>query len=148
MEKKQEVIEEITKDTLLYITLFNRKLSYLRENKTIKTLSWLVLIEQLDNPSISELGKILHLSKSHMTARLDSLAEEGFIERLNDEKDRRIIRIVLTLKGQEFIKNSQKTVKRSMNQLFSPLSIKDVEELKKSVETIKNIVLKIQNSQK
>lgn len=140
-----EMTEEMMKDTLIYVKLFNRKVSHLHEKGIMKTLSWLILIEQYGNPSISGLGNVLDVSKSQMTARLDKLVELGLIERVHDGEDRRIIRIVLTSEGQNFIKNYQKSVKESMDQLLSPLSPKEVEELKKSIKTIKNVVLKIQN---
>jgi DNA-binding MarR family transcriptional regulator len=83
-----------------------------------------------------------------MTLKMDKLAEAGFTERIPDRNDRRIIRIVLTPEGRNFIKNSQKTVKESLTQLLSPLSFEEVEELKKSITTIKNVVLKIQDRKK
>lgn len=142
-----KMTEEMMKDTLLYVKLFNRKVSHLHEKGIMKTLTWLILIEQYGNPSISGLGRVLNVSKSQMTARLDKLVESGLIERVHDSEDRRIIRIVLTSEGQNFIKNYQKTVKESMDQLLSPLSHEEVKELKKSIKTIKNAVLKIQNVQ-
>lgn len=142
-------LEEMIGDTLLYVMLFKNKLTRLSENKIVmKTLAWLLLVEQLDNPSISELGDGLNVSKSQMTARVDKLVEAGLIERVPDKGDRRKIWIVLTPEGKDFIKNSQKTVKENMNQLLSPLSLKEVEELKKSIRTIKKVSLKIQDAQK
>ncbi len=145
MEKKMDkLVEEIMEDALIYIRLFNRELILLDEKEFLKTFFWLILIEQYNNPSISVLGKKLKVSKSQMTPKIDKLVKAGFIDRVNDEKDRRIIRIALTSEGRNFIKNSQNTVKGDMKQLLSPLSLKEVEELKKSIETIKNVVLKIQ----
>ena len=147
-KQKEKLVEEIMKDTLIYITIFGKELAHIDERNFIKTFFTLILIEQYDNPSISSLGKILNVSKSQMTSKTDELAKAGLVERIPDKKDRRIIRIVLTPKGQYLINNSQKAVKDGMNQLLSPLSLKEVEELKKSMETIKNVVLKIQDGQK
>jgi DNA-binding MarR family transcriptional regulator len=142
------LIEEMLKDTLIYTILFNRELTNLGEREFIKTFLWLISIEQYENPSLSGLGNILNVSKSQMTLKMDKLSEAGFTERIPDKNDRRIIRIVLTPEGRNFIKNSQKTVKKSMIQLLSPLTLEEVEELKKSIATIKNAVLKIQNKKK
>jgi DNA-binding MarR family transcriptional regulator len=75
-----------------------------------------------------------------MTPRIDKLVKAGFIDRMQDEKDRRIIRIALTSEGRNFIKNSQKTVKGDMKQLLSTLTFKEIVELKKSIKTIKKIL--------
>jgi DNA-binding MarR family transcriptional regulator len=150
MEEKKidNLIESMLEDTLIYTILFNRELTNLGEREFIKTFLWLISIEQYDNPSLSGLGKMLNVSKSQMTLKMDKLAEAGFTERIPDRNDRRIIRIVLTPEGRNFIKNSQKTVKESLTQLLSPLSFEEVEELKKSITTIKNVVLKIQDRKK
>lgn len=150
MEEKKidNLIEGMLEDTLIYTILFNRELTNLGEREFIKTFLWLISIEQYDNPSLSGLGKMLNVSKSQMTLKMDKLAEAGFTERIPDRNDRRIIRIVLTSEGRNFIKNSQKTVKESLTQLLSPLSFEEVEELKKSITTIKNVVLKIQDRKK
>jgi DNA-binding MarR family transcriptional regulator len=150
MEEKKidNLIEGMLEDTLIYTILFNRELTSLGEREFIKTFLWLISIEQYDNPSLSGLGKMLNVSKSQMTLKMDKLAEAGFTERIPDRNDRRIIRIVLTPEGRNFIKNSQKTVKESLTQLLSPLSFEEIEELKKSITTIKNVVLKIQDRKK
>jgi DNA-binding MarR family transcriptional regulator len=95
---------------------------------------------------MSDLGKTLNISKTQMTTKIDKLVNVGFIERVPDENDRRVLRIVLTTEGKNHIKKSHKTVTESMNQLLSPLDHKELEELSKSIETIKNVVLKIQGT--
>ena len=148
MEKnKDEIIEEILADTLVYTRIFNRKLVHLADKDFMKTFFWLVLIQQYTNPSISGLGEKLNVSKSQMTSKVDQLAQDGFIKRVPDKKDRRIIRIVLTQEGQDYIKTSKKNFNTSMNQLLASLSMEEVEELKKSIKTIKHVVLKIQDGQ-
>jgi DNA-binding MarR family transcriptional regulator len=145
MEKKPDkLIEEMLEDSIIYIKLFNRELINLSERKFMKTFAWLILIEQYGNPSMSVLGKTLNISKTQMTAKIDELVDDGLIERVPDENDRRVLRIVLTSHGKNLIKKSHKTVTEGMNQLLSPLSHKELEELNKSIGIIKNAVLKIQ----
>jgi len=143
-KKPDKLVEEMLEDLIIYIKLFNRELIHLAERKFLKTFFWLILIEQYDNPSMSALSKKLNVSKTQMTSRIDKLANDGLIERVPDENDRRVLRIVLTTEGENFIKKSHKTVNEGMNQLLSPLNLKEVEELSKSIEIIKNTVLKIQ----
>ena len=108
----------------------------------------IILIESYDNPSISGLGKKLRLAKSQMTGKIDQLANDGLIKRIPDEKDRRILRVKLTPYGHSFIKTSRNPIEENMKQLLSSLNFEEVEELKNSIETIKNIVLKIMDANK
>jgi DNA-binding MarR family transcriptional regulator len=148
LEEKNKVLEEIMGDTLVYITLFKRELNQLNEHKFMKTLLWLTLIDEYGNPSISNLGRKINVSKSQMTSRVDQLVSEGLIERVNDNQDRRIIRIQLTENGKEFLRNSQKHIEPNMSELIAQLSAEDLKDLKTSIQTIKKIVLKIQQSKK
>lgn len=143
-EKSEILIQEMLEDSIIYIKIFNRELKNLSDKKFMKTFFWLVTIKNYDNLSMSGLAKTLNISKTQITPRIDELVNEGLLERLPDENDRRVLRITLTTNGEDLIKNSNTTVKEAMNQLLNPLSPDELEELGKSIETIKNTVLKIQ----
>ena len=142
--KSDKLIDEMLEDSIIYIKIFNRELVNLSERKFMKTFFWLTLIEQYDNRSMSALAKTLNISKTQITPKIDELVKDGLLMRVPDENDRRVLRIVLTVEGKDLIKKSNKTVKEGMNQLLSPLNPKELEELGKSMEVIKNTVLKIQ----
>ncbi len=145
-EQRDKLVEGMMEDTLIYIRLFNRELLHLRDRKFLKTFFWLILIEKYDNPSLSFIGKKLRVSKSQITSRMDELVKEGLIERVHDENDRRIIRVVLTSRGRDFIETSTKYFNEHLKNLLSSLSLVEVEELNKSIITIKSVVLKIQGA--
>ena len=142
--KSDKLIDEMLENSIIYIKIFNRELVNLSERKFMKTFFWLTLIEQYDNRSMSALAKTLNISKTQITPKIDELVKDGLLMRVPDENDRRVLRIVLTGEGKDLIKKSNKTVKEGMNQLLSPLNPKELEELGKSIEVIKNTVLKIQ----
>jgi len=142
--KSDKLIDEMLENSIIYIKIFNRELVNLSERKFMKTFFWLTLIEQYDNRSMSALAKTLNISKTQITPKIDELVKDGLLMRVPDENDRRVLRIVLTVEGKDLIKKSNKTVKEGMNQLLSPLNPKELEELGKSMEVIKNTVLKIQ----
>jgi Transcriptional regulators len=145
-KKSDKLIEEMLEDSILYISLFNMELINLSERKFMKTFFRLLLIEQYGNPSMSVLARALNISKNQMTVKMDELFDEGMIERVPDENDRRVLRIVITAEGKKFIKEAHETVTECMSQLLSSFSDKELEELIKSIEVIKNTVLKIQNA--
>lgn len=143
-EKSEKLIEEMLEDSIIYIKIFNRELTNLSDKKFMKTFFWLVTIKNYDNLSMSGLAKTLNISKTQITPRIDELVNNGLLERVPDENDRRVLRIALTAEGEDLIHNSNKTVKEALNLLLNPLSPDELEELGKSIETIKNTVLKIQ----
>lgn len=59
----------------------------------------LYVLWQEDGLSIIELAKRTGLAKTTLTSMLDRMDEKGFLERVTDTKDRRIVRIFLTPKA-------------------------------------------------
>ena len=145
---KSEPIEKIAADAILYITLLNRELNQLNDHKMIKTFVWLKLIDEYKQPSISNMGRKINVSKSQMTSRIDDLVKKGLIERINDEVDRRIIRIKLTSHGNDYLRNTQKTLEVDIRELIAPLNLEERKEFERSIQTIKNTLFKIKLSKK
>ena len=127
--QKDKLVEEMVEDTIIYIKLFNRELLHLGDRKFLKTFFWLTLIEKYDNPSLTVIGRKLRVSKSQITSRMDELVSEGLVERVHDENDRRIIRVILTSEGRDFIKKSGKYFDEHLKELLSSLSLVELEEL-------------------
>lgn len=65
-------------------------------------------IHLLDNPTMGELSNALSLPFSTATRMVDYLVTRGYIHRLADTTDRRVVRVALTDEGEEihrFIEN-------------------------------------------
>ena len=55
--------------------LFNELLSNLGQKKFMRIITWLIVIEEYNNPSLSELGGMLNLTKAQMTIKTDWLTK-------------------------------------------------------------------------
>jgi DNA-binding MarR family transcriptional regulator len=65
-------------------------------------------IHLLENPTMGELSNALSLPFSTATRMVDYLVDRGYIHRLADTTDRRVVRVALTNEGEEihrFIEN-------------------------------------------
>ncbi|UTB31750.1 MAG: MarR family transcriptional regulator [Methanobacterium sp. ERen5] len=102
------------------------------------------MLEHYDHLSISEIGKILLLSRPNMTAHLDKLVAEGMVERIPDETDRRVINIGITIKGLNYIKISRTWVKNNIKKTLMVLNDEELVELDHCTETIKSKILKME----
>ena len=70
-----------------------------------------------------------------MTKLLNKLIDEDMIERIPDEKDRRVININLTEKGNIFLENKFLEFESSLKNKFSPLSQDKLNKLNDSLIT-------------
>ena len=77
----------------------------------------LYVLWQEDGLPIIELAKRTGLAKTTLTSMLDRMDEKGFLERVTDNKDRRILRIFLTSKAKG-LKAQYNKVSDEMNQIF------------------------------
>lgn len=66
---------------------------------TAKELHLVHTIGLHDHKTTSEVARILRLSKGTLTANLNNLERKGYITRITNQQDRRIINLALTSKG-------------------------------------------------
>jgi DNA-binding MarR family transcriptional regulator len=92
---------------------------------------------------MSEIGRLVYISKSNMTSLIDKLVENGLAERLPDKNDRRVINIALTDKGKELLKDWRKYSNTEIKMNLSTLSNEDLEKFYESIENIRDILLKM-----
>ena len=92
---------------------------------------------------MSEIGRMVYISKSNMTSLIDKLVENGLAERLPDKNDRRVINITITNKGKDLLMNWRKHSNTDIKRNLSTLSEEDLEKFDESIKNIKTILLKM-----
>ena len=102
-----------------------------------------VLIKKGDLP-MSEIGRRVHISKSNMTSLIDKLVEDRLVERLPNEKDRRVINIAITDKGKGLLWNWKKRANNEIKKSISTLPDEDLEKFYESIENIRYILSKLE----
>ncbi|MGO5064892.1 MULTISPECIES: MarR family winged helix-turn-helix transcriptional regulator [unclassified Clostridium] len=103
----------------------------------------IIYLKHNGNCSISKIAKDLLISKPNMTPIIDKLISENMVTRYTDSKDRRIIRVELTEKGTDFIKDQERLVKDLLTEKISNLPSDDLKYLSDHIVHLKDIILKI-----
>ena len=90
-----------------------------RLNSVLKELSYrqiycLHLIEELRNPTISELAEKLGITKASTSVLIDRLCDKGFVARVKSDSDRRSAHLHLTESGMQ-----ANTVHENVHQKFA-----------------------------
>jgi DNA-binding MarR family transcriptional regulator len=88
----------------------------------------------------SEIGRKLGVSKPNVTSLLDKLVKKGYIERLPDVNDRRVINIAVTAKGRRFIARRIQVLRKAMKGNLSILEYDEIEALSSALGTVRNII--------
>jgi len=91
----------------------------------------------------SAIGNRLFIAKQNMTTLVDRLVSQGLAERENDTADRRVIRVMITEKGREFLKEGKSELKKIVRENLAKLSDEDIESLCRAFRVMREIVDKL-----
>lgn len=96
----------------------------------------LYVLWQEDGLSVVELAKRTGLAKTTLTSMLERMDEKGFLERVPDIKDRRVLRIFLTARAQR-LSDKYDQVSDEMSQIFyRDFGEEEIVAFEKSLEKI------------
>lgn len=80
------------------------------------------IIRRQGNLTMGEVANVLSASLSSATRTIDLLVERGYVERVHDAGDRRVVRVALTGKGNELYGVIDKYINRRIEAVFSLLT--------------------------
>jgi DNA-binding MarR family transcriptional regulator len=78
-----------------------------------------------DGIKLGSLSQALNLAPPTVTPMINSLEENGFIERVGSKEDRRVVYIRLTQMGQSFLDEKENHFKSNINKLVNYLGEED-----------------------
>ncbi|WP_286316473.1 MarR family winged helix-turn-helix transcriptional regulator [Romboutsia ilealis] len=138
-------LEAIIQNFISIIPLFKKKLlhdncKFDKGNLNHSHFQILAVLKKEGQQPISEVAKKLFISTPNMTKLLNKLIDEDMIERIPGEKDRRVININLTEKGNIFLEDKFLEFESSLKNKFSPLSQDKLDKLNDSLITLKEVL--------
>ncbi len=142
-------IDFIVENLIAMMPIFHRKLINVVDEGMGSGLSHyhfaiLGMLSKRGNLPVSEFSRRLLISKPQMTAMLDRLVEQGLVDRLADEADRRLVLICLTPAGQRVLERSVNSVRTIIAQKLAHLPNPDIELLATSLKNIVDIGAKLE----
>jgi DNA-binding MarR family transcriptional regulator len=81
---------------------------------------------------MSDCKKILASSGAFATNIADQLIKKGFITRERNQKDRRIVAVKISIKGQELVKRMKQERNDFYNSLIAELNKKEIKKISES----------------
>lgn len=114
----------------MHLTVFRAMKSELAEKSTLTKLTilqihTLLFLKEKKNPQGSELARYLRITAPTTTVLVNKLSTMKLIKREVEKKDRRIIRICLTRRGEQTLEAAMKERKKIVKKFLSRLTIQD-----------------------
>lgn len=97
----------------------------------------LQLIAQNDAAACSELGRQMAAPGPDITRMVDRLDAAGLVARSRDEKDRRVVHVVMTPRGAELLAQVRPVVCAAERQVFSGISTEDQDILLRVLQQLR-----------
>lgn len=140
---RNKTIEYLIKYIPLFHKIFFQKVC---SNKPPRQyLQLLMCIQKENGKPMHYYGQKLLIPNPNMTALADKLVKEGLLERQADKKDRRIINLLITPKGKEFLEFHKRKLKKLIIERLEVLEDEDIQKLNNSFEEIQKIFDKLDN---
>jgi len=141
-------LELIVQNFVTIMPLFQKKLirrdcGFAHDSLNHPHFQIMAVLKKNGKLSISDVAKRLLISAPNMTKLLNKLIDEEMIERIPDKKDRRIINIDLTKKGEEYVENKFKQVQSSLKERLSTLPDGQLNKLNSSLENLRDVLMEI-----
>ncbi|MBI4313984.1 MAG: winged helix-turn-helix transcriptional regulator [Candidatus Omnitrophica bacterium] len=111
--------------------------SHLTQGKmTLPQLWALECLSRQDECAMNKLARQLGVSKPAATGLATRMIHQGWARRTRDRKDRRIVRVNITAKGQRIIRNVWDQKRKAIAQVFGSISPKDRAEYLSILEKV------------
>lgn len=139
-----EFADELSKIMPVIIKEFSRR----HANELYKgkiTLPQFFILNYLHENGESKMTDLAHFVKvtsAAMTGVIDRLVKYKYVLRVSDPGDRRIIKIKLTAKGEEFIKKINQQRRSMVINIFAKISVAERNEYLKILTRIRDILTK------
>jgi len=86
-------------------------------------------LAKADTLTMNELSERMSVASSTMTRIVDNLVRDGIIERIGDDRDRRIVMVRLTDHGRELAKNVAVYIETCINTLLAQIPLEKQKEV-------------------
>jgi DNA-binding MarR family transcriptional regulator len=93
---------------------------------------------------VSELARLLRISKSQATAVVDCLVGGGMVERAQSDEDRRVVELSITPEGRKALARRLEETYSHVGEKLGRLDAKEIAAIRSSLRTLTELLGKIQ----
>ncbi len=99
----------------------------------------LTIVDQ-ETLTVGELASREHVRSQTMTAVVDRLEEQGFVERRRDHRDRRVVRVAITAKGRRYVDKRHARADSYLEGLVDTMTASERRAFSKAISSINDLL--------
>jgi DNA-binding MarR family transcriptional regulator len=142
---REELIEKVIKSRR-HMNHFIREgnvEAWINLNLTIPQMKCLTYIMRHGKINLSGLAAGIHVTPANVTGIIDRLVEQGFVARIPDSADRRVVWLSVTEKGESTLSNLREGRSGKMRELLECLSEKELSVVSQAFDILADAVNRI-----
>ena len=148
-DKSKELLSAITRINKLAHNGFRRKNMPNREFMLLKTIKYLKNNECNDDYSskgvkASDLSKFLSITKPAISKLINTLEEKGYVERITDKSDRRVVYINITENGEKILEEETKMFEEFTQKIVAKMGEGDTDEMIRLFKKMYDAIVEIE----
>jgi DNA-binding MarR family transcriptional regulator len=106
------------------------------ENITVPQLEIIACLDRTKGLSLSEIAERLLVTGGNITGLIDRMERDGYVHRVRDKTDRRVVKALLTEKGFELYKSFYPRYKKIMQRINSGLTEEERKQLQRLLKKL------------
>ena len=103
---------------------------------TILQIHTLIFISKSQPVPMHEIAESFQITKPTATSLIDILMKLGYVSRVEDKEDRRVTRIKLSKRGNDFLQKHTSKTSLKINKILNYLTPSDKKDLKRIIDTV------------
>jgi DNA-binding MarR family transcriptional regulator len=145
-ENSTDFFERLVEDFSSTLPAFYKQIHRIQLRFFEKRSSWnpqiqiLRLLSKTGELRMSEIGLRLTLQKPNVTATVNKLIEQGQVERVHLDNDRRLVLVRLTPKGEDFVEKFRQENRRIYSEILSRMDPEDIQLLRTTIDNLKRVI--------
>lgn len=138
MDETRHTLNELLVDLFNYILLLEEKnLQDQGVDLSMTEVHILEAIEKCESNMMSAIAKKLMVTQGTLTVSSSKLVKKGYVERVKDEKDKRVVRLILTDKSAHILEMHARFHDEMIEKLLNELELDKEQEL---IQSLRNLM--------
>lgn len=137
MNDTRHTLNELLVDLFNHITLIEEK--NLQDQGVSLSMTEVHILEAIDKSNskmMSAVARRLMVTQGTLTVSTGKLVKKGYVERIRDEKDKRVVRLSLTDKAKDVLKVHNRFHDEMIDKLLDELEVDKQPELVQSLQNV------------
>jgi len=102
----------------------------------------LATLDVKESMTVTEISERFDIAKPNITPLIDRMIEAGYVKRVRNSTDRRVVHVIILDKGRAKVKDMIASLNKTIDGWASAISDEDINKIAESIETIREVLEK------